>query len=74
MEEHATTFGDPSHPKEKPATENSSSASAADSTLQVSELRYSYQYDTFGNWTEQTLTSPSSPDQVSVVRRSLKYF
>jgi YD repeat-containing protein len=74
MEEHATTFGDPSHPKEESATENSSSASADDSTLQVSELRYSYQYDTFANCTEQTLTSPSSPDQVSAVRRSLKYF
>jgi YD repeat-containing protein len=43
-----------------------------------SEARFSYQYDTFGNWTERTVSSPSNTNQSSriwsIERRTIKYY
>lgn len=43
-----------------------------------SETQYTYQYDQYGNWTEQTVVSRSPPDEVfrpaTVIRRKLTYY
>jgi YD repeat-containing protein len=43
-----------------------------------SETQYTYQYDQYGNWTEQTTVSRSQPDEVfrpgTVIRRKLTYY
>ena len=43
-----------------------------------SETQYTYQYDQYGNWTEQTIVSRSQPDEVfrpgAVIRRKLTYY
>jgi YD repeat-containing protein len=43
-----------------------------------SETQYSYQYDQYGNWTEQTIVSRSQPDEAfrpgTVIRRKLTYY
>lgn len=43
-----------------------------------SETQYTYQYDQYGNWTEQTIVSRSQPDEVfrpgTVIRRKLTYY
>ena len=43
-----------------------------------SETQYTYQYDQYGNWTEQTTVSRSQPDEAfrpaSVIRRKLGYY
>ena len=39
------------------------------------EVRYAYQYDSYGNWTQQTVNHDSSPDKPSYVRhRKLTYY
>jgi len=39
------------------------------------KVRYSYQYDSYGNWTQQTVNHDSSPDKPSYVRhRKLTYY
>ena len=39
------------------------------------QTQYTYQYDQYGNWTEQTIVSRSQPDEVfrpgTVIRRKL---
>ena len=38
-------------------------------------IRYAYQYDTYGNWTQQIASYPSQPDQPSTARnRKLTYY
>jgi hypothetical protein len=40
-----------------------------------SEIHYSYQYDSYGNWVEQTVNHSSRPDEpLSVHRRKLTYY
>jgi YD repeat-containing protein len=43
-----------------------------------SETQYTYQYDQYGNWTEQTIVSRSQPDEAfrpgTVMRRKLTYY
>jgi YD repeat-containing protein len=43
-----------------------------------SETQYAYQYDQYGNWTEQTIVSRSQPDEEfrpgTVIRRKLTYY
>jgi YD repeat-containing protein len=43
-----------------------------------SETQYAYQYDQYGNWTEQTIVSRSQPDEAfrpgTVIRRKLTYY
>ena len=43
-----------------------------------SEIQYGYQYDQYGNWTEQTIVSRSQPDEAfrpgPVIRRKLTYY
>jgi hypothetical protein len=54
--------GSPSGPSEPPS----------------SEVRYSYQYDDRGNWTEKTTAYRSSPDEKfqspSTIKRTLTYY
>jgi len=42
------------------------------------ETQYAYQYDQYGNWTEQTIVSRSQPDEAfrpgNVIRRKLSYY
>jgi YD repeat-containing protein len=44
---------------------------------QTSETQYTYQYDQYGNWTEQTIVSRSQPDEAfgpgTVIHRKLTY-
>jgi hypothetical protein len=43
-----------------------------------SETQYTYEYDQYGNWTEQTILSRSQPDEAfrpgTVIRRKLTYY
>jgi hypothetical protein len=40
-----------------------------------SVIRYAYQYDSYGNWTQQVASNPTHPDQPSAVRnRNLTYY
>jgi hypothetical protein len=43
-----------------------------------SETQYAYQYDQYGNWTEQTIVSRTQPDEAfrpgTVIRRKLTYY
>ena len=43
-----------------------------------SETQYTYQYDQYGNWTEQTIVGRSQPDEAfrpgTVIRRKLTYY
>ena len=44
----------------------------------TSETQYEYQYDQYGNWTEQTIVSRSQPNEAfqpgTVIRRKLNYY
>ncbi|MGA8346078.1 MAG: hypothetical protein WB781_29380 [Candidatus Sulfotelmatobacter sp.] len=44
----------------------------------ASETQYTYQYDQYGNWTEQTIVGRSQPDEAfrpgTVIRRKLTYY
>ena len=70
-EEQTTTIGDPNDPGKEPSRESPPPALPPSHT---SETRYSYKYDNFGNWTEQTTTSPASPNYPTVIRRALIYY
>ncbi len=43
-----------------------------------SETQYAYQYDQYGNWTEQTIVSRTQPNEAfrpgTVIRRKLSYY
>jgi YD repeat-containing protein len=70
LEEHTFTTGDPNPPRDSQSGEPQTSAPPT----QESRARYSYKYDTFGNWTEQTISSFTSPDDATVTRRSIMYY
>jgi hypothetical protein len=71
LEEHEITTGDPNPPK---GAQSGEASSAAPPTSQESVTRYSYKYDTFGNWTEQAISSATSPNDVTVTRRTIVYY
>jgi YD repeat-containing protein len=71
LEEHEFTTGDPNPPRDVQSGEVSS---AARPPSQKSEVRYSYKYDTFGNWTKQAVSSPTSPNEVTTVTRTIIYY
>jgi hypothetical protein len=77
MGERTATVGDLNPAKSAEASEISSIAQASPSS-EESEARYSYQYDSFGNWTEQTISSRSRPDEpfpISIAhRRTITYY
>jgi YD repeat-containing protein len=70
LEEREFTTGDPNPPRSPQAGEASSDAPLPQ---RESETHYSYKYDTFGNWTEQT-SSSVNPTYVSVTRRTIVYY
>jgi hypothetical protein len=50
-------------------------SSSADFPSGQSEIHYSYQYDSYGNWVEQTVNHSSRPEgPLSVHRRKLTYY
>jgi YD repeat-containing protein len=53
MEERSRTSGDPNPPEGVPGDGASNAPPAG--VQEESEVTYSYQYDSFGNWTEQTI-------------------
>ena len=69
MEEHTTMFGDMNDAMSEEESESSS---------QESYSRYSYQYDSFGNWTEQTISYGSGTNdlfKISAVRhQTITYY
>jgi YD repeat-containing protein len=70
LEEHTFTTGDLNPPRDSQSRELQSAAPPA----QESQVRYSYKYDTFGNWTEQAISSSTSPNYATVTRRSIIYY
>jgi YD repeat-containing protein len=72
LEESSTTFGDPNQPRNEGTGEFP--ATGPVTTSRQSQMRYSYKYDSYGNWTEQSASPTPSPEQVTVVRRTIKYF
>jgi YD repeat-containing protein len=77
IEEKSTTSGDP-NPGENARSSNVSSTASVSSSSDQSEVNYTYRYDSFGNWTQQTITSRSSqndPWTVSAVyQRKITYY
>jgi hypothetical protein len=72
LEEHEFMTGDPNPPRKVQSGEVSS---APPFPPQESEVRYSYKYDSFGNWTEQSISSPANPNDVSTVTlRAIVYY
>jgi YD repeat-containing protein len=69
LEERQFTTGDPNPPRDAQSGEPQS---AAPPPSQESQVRYSYKYDTFGNWTEQAISSSTSPN--AVTRRTIIYY
>jgi len=70
LEEHTTTIGGPNPSSDAPSGEVSSGAPLTEK----SQVRYSYKYDSFGNWTEQAISSSTSANDVSVTRRTIVYY
>jgi YD repeat-containing protein len=70
LEEHTLTTGDPNQPRDSQSGEPQSSAPPT----QKSHVRYSYKYDTFGNWTEQASSPSIGPDVATVTRRNIIYY
>lgn len=70
LEEQTFTTGDPNPPRDSQSSEPQSSGPPA----QESRVRYSYKYDTFGNWTEQAISSFTSPNDATVTRRIIIYY
>jgi len=77
MQEHTTTVGDLNPTKSAEGSEIAPTAPASLSP-QESEVRYGYQYDSFGNWIEQTISSRSSPSEPfttsTVHHRTITYY
>jgi hypothetical protein len=44
------------------------------SVTSAQEFSITYKYDSFGNWTEQAISSPTSPNDVTVTRRTIVYY
>jgi YD repeat-containing protein len=70
LEEHTFTTGDPNPPRDSQSGEPQSAAPPT----QESHVRYSYKYDTFGNWTEQAISPSTSPNDATVTRRTIIYY
>lgn len=70
LEERQFTTGDPNPPRDSQSGEPQSAAPPS----QESQVRYSYKYDTFGNWTEQAISSSASPNDATVTRRTIIYY
>jgi len=77
MEEHTTTIGDLNPAKSAEGSEIVAGAPASLSP-QESEVRYGYEYDRFGNWIEQTISSQSFPSESftasTVHHRTITYY
>jgi YD repeat-containing protein len=71
LEERQFTAGDPNPPRDPQSGEASQGAPFPP---QQSQVRYSYKYDAFGNWTEQAISSSTSPNDATVTRRALIYY
>jgi YD repeat-containing protein len=71
LEERHFTTGDPNPPRDSQSGEASQ---APPFPPQESQVRYSYKYDTFGNWTEQAISSSTSPNDATVTRRIIIYY
>jgi YD repeat-containing protein len=71
LEERQFTTGDPNPPRDSQSGEASQGPPFPP---QESQVRYSYKYDTFGNWTEQAISSSTSPNDATVTRRSIIYY
>jgi YD repeat-containing protein len=74
---HTTTVGDLDSTNSAEGSEISSTAAASPSSHET-EVRFSYQYDSFGNWTERTISARSSmngPFEISAVHhRRIAYY
>ena len=74
---HTTTVDDLNPTKTAEGGEISSAATASLSSHQT-EVRFSYQYDSFGNWTERTISARSrmnGPFEISAVHhRTIAYY
>ena len=77
MQEHTTTVGELNPTKSAEGSEIAPTARASLSP-QESEVRYGCQYDSFGNWIEQTISSRSSPSEPfttsTVHHRTITYY
>ena len=77
IEERTTTFGE-LNPANSAADSENVSTSTSDPLSQESAVSYDYQYDSFGNWTEQTMSSKSGTDGPVtgsfVRRRAITYY
>ena len=71
LEEHEFTTGDLNPPRDTQPGEVSSRPPFPN---QESDTRYSYNYDNFGNWTEQKISSATSANDVRVTRRTIVYY
>jgi YD repeat-containing protein len=71
LEEHQFTTGDPNPPRDSQSGEASQGPPFPP---QESQVRYSYKYDTFGNWTEQAISSSTGPNDATVTRRMIVYY
>jgi YD repeat-containing protein len=71
LEERQFTTGDPNPPRDSQSGEASQGPPFPP---QESQVRYSYKYDTFGNWTEQAISSSTSAKDATVTRRSIIYY
>jgi YD repeat-containing protein len=74
-EERTTTFGDPNPQNGGP---DAPTAVASGTPSQDVLVRYSYEYDDVGNWTEQTISTQSAPGEPflvsTVTRRTITYY
>jgi YD repeat-containing protein len=70
LEERQSTAGDPNPPRD---SQSGDASQRPPFPPQESQVRYSYKYDTFGNWTEQAISSSTSPNDATVTRRSIIY-
>jgi YD repeat-containing protein len=71
LDERQFTTGDPNPPRDPQSGEASQ---APPFPPQESQVRYSYKYDTFGNWTEQAVSSSTGPNDATVTRRAIIYY
>jgi YD repeat-containing protein len=70
LEERQFTTGDPNPPKDSPGE----ASQGPPFPPQGSQVRYSYNYDSFGNWTEQAISSSTSLNDATVTRRTIIYY
>jgi YD repeat-containing protein len=71
LEERQFTTGNPNPPRDSQSGEASQGPPFPP---QESQVRYSYKYDTFGKWTEQAISSSTSPNDATVTRRTIVYY